>query len=94
PLKVKKKNCQRALRPNYILRSAKDRKKKLAMALKPPFGQQSATTRFPKKRKSRIMKTEVIVPPFDLEDISGQPRIRSINDKMTHEPFVEVCLKF
>ncbi|GKA27862.1 phospholipase-like protein [Tanacetum coccineum] len=89
PLKVKKKNCQRALRPNYVLRSAKDRKKKLAMALKPPFGQQSATTLVPKKRKSRIMKTEVIVPPFGLEDISGQPRIRSINDIMTHEPFVE-----
>ncbi|GJZ38907.1 hypothetical protein Tco_0585470 [Tanacetum coccineum] len=66
-LKVKKKNCQRALRPNYLLRSAKDKKKKLAMALKPPFGQQSATTPVPKKRKSRIMKTEVIVPPFDLE---------------------------
>ncbi|GKD23375.1 hypothetical protein Tco_1225078, partial [Tanacetum coccineum] len=63
--------------------------KKLAMALKPPFGQQSATTLVPKKRKSKIMKTEVIVPPFGLEDISGQPRIRSINDIMTHEPFVE-----
>ncbi|GJZ34132.1 hypothetical protein Tco_0579568 [Tanacetum coccineum] len=49
PLKVKKKNCQRALRPNYLLRSTKDRKKKLAMALKPPFGQQSATTPVPKK---------------------------------------------
>ncbi|GKD40410.1 phospholipase-like protein [Tanacetum coccineum] len=67
PLKVKKKNCQRAFRPNYLLRSTKDRKKKLAMALKPPFGQQSATT----------------------PDISGQPRIGSINDIMTHEPFVE-----
>ncbi|GKC65727.1 phospholipase-like protein, partial [Tanacetum coccineum] len=70
PLKVKKNNCQRALRPNYVLRSAKDRKKKLAMALKPPFGQQSATTPVPKKRKSRIMKTEVIVPPFGLENLS------------------------
>ncbi|GKC60205.1 phospholipase-like protein [Tanacetum coccineum] len=89
PLKVKKKNCQRVLRPNYLLRSAKDRKKKLAMDLKPPFGQQSATTSVPKKRKSMIVKTEVIVPPFDLEDISGQPRIWSINDIMTHEPFVE-----
>nr|GFB73391.1 hypothetical protein [Tanacetum cinerariifolium] len=27
PFKVKKKNCQRDLRPNYLLRSAKDRKK-------------------------------------------------------------------
>ncbi|GJW20153.1 phospholipase-like protein [Tanacetum coccineum] len=50
PLKVKKKNCQRALRPNYVLRSAQVRKKKLAMALKPPFGQQSATTPAPKKK--------------------------------------------
>ncbi|GKA19807.1 phospholipase-like protein [Tanacetum coccineum] len=66
-----------------------DRKKKLAMALKPPFGLQSATTLVPKKRKSRIMKIEVIVPPFDLEDFSGQPQIRSINHIMTHEPFVE-----
>ncbi|GKA18579.1 phospholipase-like protein [Tanacetum coccineum] len=70
PLKVKKKNCQRALRPNYVLRSAKYRKKKLAMTLKPPFGQQSATTPLPKKIKSRIMKTKVIVPPFDLENLS------------------------
>ncbi|GKC34716.1 phospholipase-like protein, partial [Tanacetum coccineum] len=51
PLKVKKKNCQRAFRPNYLLRSTKDRKKKLAMALKPPFGQQSATTPVLKKKK-------------------------------------------
>ncbi|GJY63053.1 hypothetical protein Tco_0464513 [Tanacetum coccineum] len=65
------------------------RGKFFAMALKPPFGQQSATTPVPKKRKSRIMKQEVIVSPFDLEDISGQPRIWSINDIMTHEHFVE-----
>nr|GEU89157.1 phospholipase-like protein [Tanacetum cinerariifolium] len=89
PLKVKKKNCQRDLRPNYLLRSAKDRKKKLALAPKPPFGQQSATTPVPKKRKSKFMKIEVNVPPLDLEDILGQPRIRSMNDIMTHEPFVE-----
>ncbi|GKC38417.1 hypothetical protein Tco_1050801, partial [Tanacetum coccineum] len=67
PLKVKKKSCQWALRPNYVLRSAQIRKKKLAMALKSLFGQQSATTPAPKKIKSRIPKTEVIVPPFVLE---------------------------
>nr|GEX36439.1 phospholipase-like protein [Tanacetum cinerariifolium] len=89
PFKVKKKKFQRALRPNYLLRSAKDRKKKLSMALKPPFGQQLATTPVPKKGKSTFMKTEVNVPPFYLEDISGQPRIRSMNDIMTHESFVE-----
>nr|GFA32854.1 phospholipase-like protein [Tanacetum cinerariifolium] len=40
-LKFKKKNCKRALRSNYVLRSAKIRKKKMAMSLKSPFGQQS-----------------------------------------------------
>ncbi|GJW70512.1 hypothetical protein Tco_0127429 [Tanacetum coccineum] len=89
PLKVKKKNCQSALRPNYVLRSTQVRNKMLAMALKPPFGQQSATTPAPKKIKSRITKIEVIVPPFVLEDYSGQPRIQSINHIVTHEPFVE-----
>ncbi|GJU51129.1 hypothetical protein Tco_1220684, partial [Tanacetum coccineum] len=89
PLKVKKKKCQRALRPNYVLRSVQLRKKKLGMALKPPFGQLSATTPAAKKTKSRIKKPEVIVPPIFLEDFSGQPRIRSINHLMTHEPFVE-----
>ncbi|GJX79452.1 hypothetical protein Tco_0327601 [Tanacetum coccineum] len=81
PLKVKKKNCQRALRPNYVLRSAQVRKKKLAMALKPPFGQQSATTSAPKKIKSRITKTKVIVPPFILEDLSRPDDCKS--DKVT-----------
>ncbi|GKA28649.1 hypothetical protein Tco_0714894, partial [Tanacetum coccineum] len=32
---------------------------------------------------------EDIAFPYDLEDISGQPRIRSINHIMTHDPFVE-----
>ncbi|GJV49658.1 phospholipase-like protein [Tanacetum coccineum] len=88
-LKFKKKNCERALRPNYVLRSAKIRKKKMAMSLKSPFGQQSDTTPVPTKRKTRLNKTEDIVLPFDLEDISGQPRIRSMNHIMTHDPFVE-----
>ncbi|GJV64252.1 retrovirus-related pol polyprotein from transposon TNT 1-94 [Tanacetum coccineum] len=80
-LKFKKKNCERALRPNYVLRSAKIRKKKMAMSLK--------STPVPTKRKTRLNKTEDIVLPYDLEDISGQPRIRSINHIMTHDPFVE-----
>nr|GEW42985.1 hypothetical protein [Tanacetum cinerariifolium] len=88
-LKFKKKNCERALRPYYILRSAKIRKKKMVMSLKSPFGQQSDTTPVPTKRKTRLNKTEYIVRPFDLEDISGQPRIRSMNHIMTHDPFVE-----
>ncbi|GJZ46209.1 phospholipase-like protein [Tanacetum coccineum] len=44
---------------------------------------------FPTKRKTRLKKTDDIVMPFDLEDISGQPRNRSINHIMTHDPFVE-----
>nr|GEU64888.1 phospholipase-like protein [Tanacetum cinerariifolium] len=36
-LKFKKKNCERALRPNYVLRSAKIRKKKMVMSLKSPL---------------------------------------------------------
>nr|GEW07342.1 phospholipase-like protein [Tanacetum cinerariifolium] len=88
-LKFKKKNCERALRPNYVLRSAKIRKKKTAMSLKSPFGQQSDTTPIPTKIKARLNKTEDIVLPFDLEDIFGQPRTRSMNHIMTHDSFVE-----
>ncbi|GJY34402.1 hypothetical protein Tco_0418871 [Tanacetum coccineum] len=53
-LKFKKKKSERALRPNYVLRSAKIRKKKMAMPLKSPFGQQSDTTLVPTKRKTRL----------------------------------------
>nr|GEV19525.1 phospholipase-like protein [Tanacetum cinerariifolium] len=87
-LKFKKKNCERALRPNYVLRSAKIRKNEMAMSLKSPFGQQSDTAHVPTKRKTRLKKTEDIVLPFDLEDISGQPRIQSMNHIMTYDPFV------
>ncbi|GJW05244.1 hypothetical protein Tco_1564100 [Tanacetum coccineum] len=67
-LKFKKKNCERALRPNYVLRSDKIRKKKMAMSVK--------STPVPTKRKTRLNKTEDIVLPYDLEDISRQPQIR------------------
>ncbi|GJX68125.1 hypothetical protein Tco_0303852 [Tanacetum coccineum] len=63
-LKFKKKNCERALRPNYVLRSAKIRKKKMAMSLK--------STPVPTKRKTRLNKTEDIVLPYDLE-VKGFP---------------------
>nr|GFB44929.1 hypothetical protein [Tanacetum cinerariifolium] len=65
-LKFKKNNCQRTLRPNCVLRSAQIRKKKMAMSLKSPFGQQSNTTPVPIK-KTRLKKTDDIVLPFDLE---------------------------
>nr|GEX32710.1 reverse transcriptase domain-containing protein [Tanacetum cinerariifolium] len=49
------------------VRSAQIRKKKMAMSLKSPFGQQSDTTLVPIKRKTRLKKTDDIVMPFDLE---------------------------
>ncbi|GKB34158.1 hypothetical protein Tco_0879100 [Tanacetum coccineum] len=64
PVKVKKKKCQRALRPDYVLRSAERRKKKLGMALKPPYGKQSATILAPRKIRSKSMNTDVITPPL------------------------------
>ncbi|GJX11994.1 hypothetical protein Tco_0201853 [Tanacetum coccineum] len=51
-LKFKKKNYERSLRPNYVLRSAKIRKKKMAMSLK--------STPVPTKRNTRLNKTEDI----------------------------------
>ncbi|GJS08559.1 phospholipase-like protein [Tanacetum coccineum] len=51
--------------------------------------QQSDTTPVPTKRNTRLKKTDDIVLPFNLEDISGQPRIRSINHIMTQDLFVE-----
>nr|GEV38448.1 phospholipase-like protein [Tanacetum cinerariifolium] len=91
-LKFKKKNCERALRPNYVLRSTKIRKNEMAMSLKSPFGQKSDTTPVPTKRKARLNKIEDIVLLFDLEDIFEQPQIRSMNHIMTHDPFVEKAL--
>nr|GEU85586.1 reverse transcriptase domain-containing protein [Tanacetum cinerariifolium] len=66
-LKFKKKNCQCTLIPKYVLRSAQIRKKKMAMSLKSPFGQQSDTTSVPIKRKTWLKKTDDIELPFDLE---------------------------
>ncbi|GJY21451.1 hypothetical protein Tco_0394017 [Tanacetum coccineum] len=80
-LKFKKKNCESALRPNYVLRFAKIIKKKMAMSLKSPFGQQSDTTPVPTKRKTRLKKTEDIVLPFDLENLSRPDGCK--NDKVT-----------
>ncbi|GJR34581.1 phospholipase-like protein [Tanacetum coccineum] len=89
PVKVKKKKCQSALRPDYVLRSIERRKKKLGMALKPPHGQQSATILAPRKIRSKSMNMDVITPPIFLEDMFGHPRTWSINLLMTHEPFIE-----
>nr|GEU88356.1 phospholipase-like protein [Tanacetum cinerariifolium] len=79
--KCKKKNCECALRPNYVLRSAKIRKKKMAMSLKSPFGKQSDIIPVPTKRKTMLNKTENIVLPFDLENLSRPDGYKS--DKVT-----------
>ncbi|GJS45806.1 phospholipase-like protein [Tanacetum coccineum] len=72
-LKFKKKNYELALRPNYVLRSTKIRKKKMAMSLK--------STPVPTKRKTRLNKTEDVVLPYDLENLSRPDGCKS--DKVT-----------
>ncbi|GJY93740.1 hypothetical protein Tco_0509522 [Tanacetum coccineum] len=72
------------------LRSAKERKKRLAMALESPFGQQPPTTPVPTKSISRSVNCDFILPPNFEEDVSGQPKMRSINELMIMEVFVEV----
>ncbi|GKG26640.1 hypothetical protein Tco_0402343, partial [Tanacetum coccineum] len=47
--------------------SAKERKKRLAMALESPFGQQPPTTLVPPKRISRSVNYDFILPP-DFEE--------------------------
>ncbi|GJY61737.1 phospholipase-like protein [Tanacetum coccineum] len=61
-------------------KSAKERKKRLAMALESPFGQQPPTTPVPTKSISRSVNCDFILPPDFEEDVSGQPKMRSIND--------------
>nr|GEY84803.1 phospholipase-like protein [Tanacetum cinerariifolium] len=50
------------------LESSQIRKKKMAMSVKSPFGQQSDTTLVLTKRKTRLKKTDDIVLPFDVEE--------------------------
>ncbi|GJW13814.1 phospholipase-like protein [Tanacetum coccineum] len=69
--------------------SVKERKKRLAMALESPFGQQPPTTPVPPKFISRSVNCDFILPPDFEEDVSGQPKMRSINELMTMEVFVE-----
>ncbi|GJZ03967.1 hypothetical protein Tco_0537242 [Tanacetum coccineum] len=77
------------MKTNYVLRSAKERKKRLAMALESSFGQQPPTTPVQPKRTSRSVHYDFILPPNFEEDVSGQPKMRSINELMTMEVFVE-----
>ncbi|GKA19867.1 hypothetical protein Tco_0699782 [Tanacetum coccineum] len=86
-VKAKKKKC--GIRKNYVLRFVKERKKRLDMALDSPFSQQSTNTPASPKTRSRSVKGDVIMPPAFEEEISRQPRMRSINELMTLEAFVE-----
>nr|GFA53260.1 phospholipase-like protein [Tanacetum cinerariifolium] len=78
-LKFKKKNYKRALRPNYVLRSAKIRKKKMAMSLKSPFGQQSDTTPVPTKRKTRLKQNRRHCAAFRFRGRSFWLRLSCLN---------------
>ncbi|GJU63893.1 phospholipase-like protein [Tanacetum coccineum] len=89
-VKAKRKKC--GLERNYVLRSVKERKKRLAMSLDSPFGQQATTTPAPPKTISRSINGDFIAPPEFLEDVSGEPKMRSINELMTLEVFVEIDL--
>ncbi|GJT43398.1 hypothetical protein Tco_0952113 [Tanacetum coccineum] len=86
-VKSKKKKC--GIRTNYVLRSVKERKKRLAMALDLPFGQQGTTTPVPQTIRSMSFIGDTIVAPEFEEEISGQPKIWSINELMTMQEFVE-----
>ncbi|GJW26979.1 hypothetical protein Tco_0040790, partial [Tanacetum coccineum] len=86
---VKKERKKSDMKTNYVLRSAKERKKRLAMALESSFGQQPPTTPVQPKRTSRSVHYDFILPPNFEEDVSGQPKMRSINELMTMEVFVE-----
>ncbi|GKB82273.1 hypothetical protein Tco_0949168, partial [Tanacetum coccineum] len=74
----------------YSYVSVKERKKRLAMSLDSPFGQQATPTLAPPKIISKSVNGDFIVPPEFLEDVSGEPKMRSINELMTLEVFVEL----
>ncbi|GJT64930.1 phospholipase-like protein [Tanacetum coccineum] len=80
---VKKERKKSDMKTNYVSRSVKERKNRLSMALESPFGQQPPTTPVLPKRISRSVNCD-----FE-EDVSGQPKIGSINKLMTMEVFVE-----
>ncbi|GJZ43005.1 phospholipase-like protein [Tanacetum coccineum] len=85
---TKRKKC--GIERNYVLRSVKERKKRLAMSLDSPFSQQATTTLALPKTISRSVNGDFIAPPEFLEDVSGEPKMRSINELMTLEVFVEI----
>ncbi|GJU47066.1 reverse transcriptase domain-containing protein [Tanacetum coccineum] len=79
---VKRKKSD--MKTNYVLRSIKEKKKRLAMVLESPFGQQPTTTPVLPKRISRSVNCDFILP-LDFEE----PKMRLINELMTMEVFVK-----
>ncbi|GJW83060.1 hypothetical protein Tco_0156205 [Tanacetum coccineum] len=86
-IRSKKKKC--GLQKKYVLRSVQERKKKLAMALGSPYGQLGTTTPAPPKTRSMTSIGDTIVAPEFEVEISGQPKIRSLNELLTLQVFVE-----
>nr|GEV31768.1 ulp1 protease family, C-terminal catalytic domain-containing protein [Tanacetum cinerariifolium] len=69
------------------MESAKDRKKQLAMALKPPFGQQSATTPVPKKENPDYISNGHM---YRLPWQAVEKVYFSVNEPKTHWCLVEL----
>ncbi|GJR42869.1 phospholipase-like protein [Tanacetum coccineum] len=60
-VKPKRKKC--GVERNYVLRSVKERKKRLAMSLHSPYGQQVTTTPAPPKTRSQSVNGDYIAAP-------------------------------
>ncbi|GJR76401.1 transposase, MuDR, MULE transposase domain protein [Tanacetum coccineum] len=86
-IRSKKKMC--GLQKKYVFRSVQERKKKLAIALGSPYGQLGTTTLAPPKtRFVTSIGDTIVAPEFEVE-ISRQPKIRSLNELLTLQVFVE-----
>ncbi|GJY09970.1 hypothetical protein Tco_0378155 [Tanacetum coccineum] len=70
-------------------KSIQERKKRLDMAFGSPYGQLGTTTpASPKTRSMTSIEDTIVAPELEVE-ISGQPEIRSLNELMTLQVFVE-----
>ncbi|GJY01528.1 phospholipase-like protein [Tanacetum coccineum] len=70
-------------------KSIQTKKSRLTMSLDSPYGQQASTTTTPPKTRSQSVNGDFIAAPDFEEDVYGAPKIRSINELMTLEVFVE-----
>ncbi|GJY42193.1 phospholipase-like protein [Tanacetum coccineum] len=78
-VKAKRKKC--GIERNYVFRSVKEIKKRLAMSSDSPFGQQVTTTPAPPKTISRSVNGDFIAPLEFLEQLSRPHNF--IKDKVT-----------